>query len=79
LDVEPRGFTRLPSYTLFDLGLRKTIKVDDNLSMKPNLDLYNVLNSDTIVSRITQYGPTYGRVSAMIPGRMIRFGLDLSF
>jgi hypothetical protein len=79
LDVEPRGFTRLPSYTLFDLGLRKTIKVDENLSMKPNLDLYNVLNSDTIVSRITQYGPTYGRVSAMIPGRMVRLGLDLSF
>jgi hypothetical protein len=79
LDAEPRGFTRLPSYTLLDLGLRKTIRLRESVSVKPNLDLYNVLNADTIVSRITQLGPTYGRVSAMIPGRMVRLGLDFNF
>ncbi|MBI4471187.1 MAG: TonB-dependent receptor [Acidobacteria bacterium] len=79
LDVEPRGFTRLPGYAMLDLGLRKTFQVSERWTVRPTLDLFNVLNVDTIRGRITQFGPTYGRVRSMVDGRMMRLGLDLSF
>jgi hypothetical protein len=79
LDVEPRGATRLPGYAIVDLGLRKTIRLNEGFTVKPNIDLFNLLNDDTITSRITQLGPTYGRVSGMIAGRMMRLGFDVNF
>ncbi|MBI4473663.1 MAG: TonB-dependent receptor [Acidobacteria bacterium] len=79
LDVEPRGASRLPSYNMLDLGLRKSFQVSENVTIKPNLDLFNVFNADTITSRIAQLGPTYGRVSNMVAGRMMRLGFDVNF
>ena len=43
------------------------------------IDFYNLTNSATILGRITQLGPTYGRVSSIQRGRLIKLGVNFEF
>jgi hypothetical protein len=48
-------------------------------SFEPRVDFYNLTNAATILGRITQLGPTYGRVSSIQRGRLIKMGLNVEF
>jgi hypothetical protein len=76
LTVEPRGTTRLPSVSSLDLSVRKRLKAAGK-TIEPRLDLYNVTNEASILGRITQLGPTYGRVSSIQRGRLIKVGMSV--
>jgi len=76
--VEPRATTRLPATNELDFGLRRTFR-SGNIQYEPTLDLYNMLNAATIISRSTQLGPTYLRPSAVQRGRLARVGLQVRF
>jgi len=78
LTYEPRGTTRLPSVSSLDLSVRKRWKVSGK-TIEPRLDLYNVTNESSILGRITQLGPTYGRVSSIQRGRLIKLGMSVEF
>ncbi|MEQ1908367.1 MAG: carboxypeptidase regulatory-like domain-containing protein [Vicinamibacterales bacterium] len=78
LTVEPRGSTRLPAVSSLDMSIRKFWKVG-GLRFEPRLDLYNLTNAATILSRVAQLGPTYGRVSGIQRGRLIKAGLSVEF
>jgi hypothetical protein len=45
----------------------------------PVLDIYNAGNAATILSRITQLGPTYGNAASIQRGRLIRAGVNVNF
>jgi hypothetical protein len=47
--------------------------------VEPRLDLYNLTNEATILGRITQLGPTYGRVANIQRGRLIKVGFNVDF
>jgi hypothetical protein len=78
LTVEPRGTTRLPSVASLDVSVRKRWKVTGK-TIEPRLDMYNLTNTATILGRITQLGPTYGRVSSIQRGRLIKLGMSVEF
>src|SRR6185436_2563259 len=78
LTYEPRGTTRLPSVSSLDLSVRKRWNVTGK-TIEPRLDLYNVTNEPSILGRITQLGPTYGRVSSIQRGRLIKLGMSVEF
>ena len=78
ITVEPQGTTRFPSVTLIDLSLKRPFRFNKG-SIEPALDLFNVGNINTVTSRSTQLGPAYGRVSGIIRGRMVKFGLNVRF
>jgi hypothetical protein len=78
LRVEPRGTTRLPDVRLLDLSVKKLIRAGRS-RIEPGLDLFNVLNAAPIQLRIAQLGPTYGRPSRILPGRILRFSLSMGF
>jgi hypothetical protein len=78
LTYEPRGTTRLPSVSSLDLSVRKRWNVTGK-TIEPRLDLYNVTNESSILGRITQLGPTYGRVSSIQRGRLIKLGMSVEF
>lgn len=48
-------------------------------SIEPRIDFYNLTNAATILGRITQLGPTYGRVNSIQRGRLIKVGFSLQF
>jgi outer membrane receptor protein involved in Fe transport len=78
LTVEPRGTTRLPAVKSLDVSVRKMWKIGGR-SIEPRVDLYNLTNTATILGRITQLGPTYGRVSSIQRGRLIKLGMSVEF
>ena len=78
LTVEPRGTERLPAVKSLDVSVRKNWKMGGK-SIEPRMDLYNLTNAATILGRITQLGPTYGRVSSIQRGRLIKVGLSVEF
>jgi hypothetical protein len=78
LVVEPRGTTRAPSVNSVDISLRRTWKIRAT-SFEPVLDAYNVLNAASILSRVTQQGPTYLTPVTIQRGRLLRIGLNMNF
>ena len=78
LVVEPAGTTRQPSVTLFDISFRKVFRMNKT-SVEPLLDIFNLGNINTITNRSTQLGTSYGRVASIIRGRMVKFGLNVTF
>jgi hypothetical protein len=78
LVVEPRGTTRLPSVNSLDASIRKSWQRGAT-RFEPRLDLYNVTNAATILGRVTQLGSTYGRVSSIQRGRLIKLGINVEF
>ena len=78
LTVEPRGTTRLPSVNSLDVSVRKPWKFNST-TVEPRIDFYNLTNAATILGRITQLGPTYGRVNSIQRGRLIKVGVNVEF
>jgi Carboxypeptidase regulatory-like domain len=78
LTVEPRGTTRLPPVSSLDVSIRKSWRINGK-SIEPRIDFYNLTNAATILGRITQLGPTYGRVSNIQRGRLIKLGASVEF
>jgi hypothetical protein len=76
--VDARGTARLPAVKSLDVSIRKNWRVAGT-SVEPRIDLYNLTNAATILGRITQLGPTYGRVSSIQRGRLIKLGLSFEF
>jgi hypothetical protein len=78
LVVEPRGTTRLPPVSSVDVSVRKSFKVQQ-LRVEPRIDFYNLTNAASIIGRITQLGPTYGRISNIQRGALIKAGVNVEF
>lgn len=78
LTVAPRGDTNLPAAKSVDTSLRKQWRVG-GARIEPRLDVYNLFNSATILGRVTQLGPTYGRVNSIQRGRLIKLGGSIEF
>jgi hypothetical protein len=68
----------LPALNSIDLSVKRPFK-RGALSFEPRLDMYNLTNAATILGRITQLGPTYGRVNSIQKGRLIKLGFNVDF
>jgi len=78
ITIEPRATRRLPALNQLDLSIQRTWRIGAT-SIQPRVDLYNVTNTATILGRITQLGPTYGRVNSIQRGRLIKLGFNVDF
>jgi hypothetical protein len=76
--VEPRGTTRLPDLNQLDMSFRKVFRSGAKV-IQPRLDVYNLLNTATVISRVTTLGNTYGAVSNIQRGALIKLGVHVDF
>src|SRR5262245_47881674 len=76
--VAERGSTRLPAVTSLDLSVRKFWRIG-GVKLEPRLDVFNLSNQATILGRLTQLGSTYGRVSSIQRGRLVKGGFSVEF
>jgi hypothetical protein len=49
------------------------------VAFEPVLDAYNVLNAASLLSRVTQVGPTYLTPVTIQRGRLIKLGVNVHF
>jgi hypothetical protein len=65
-------------YTLLDLRLTKAIQVGRS-RFQPRIDLYNALNSATVLTGNTTYGALFRLPTNVLPARLVKFGLQVDF
>jgi hypothetical protein len=78
LRVREFGQDRLPNVAGLDLSFRKTFRAGSR-TFAPRIDIFNATNESTVLARVSQLGPTYGRVSGIQRARLIKVGLNVEF
>jgi len=76
--LEPNDASRYNTRKLVDLRFGRVFRIGDR-RVEPFADLYNLFNVNTVLSEVTTYGPSLGRVSSTINPRIARIGVKVNF
>jgi hypothetical protein len=76
--LEPFGSRQEPHQTTFNARLGKRLGLG-NRSLNMSFDVLNVLNTNAITAVTYVSGPSFGRVSDILPPRTLRAGVTLDF
>ena len=77
LRMEPIGSVRLPGVKLLNLRASKQF-VYGKQRVSVDADLYNALNANDATTMSVASGPTYGRITAIVPPMVGRIGLRIT-
>jgi hypothetical protein len=72
------GQNYLERWNQLDLQLKKIFRLGPS-QVEPGIDLYNVFNSNAIMTTNQNYGPSLGNVMRIIQGRLVRITLQVKF
>ena len=61
-----------------DFAISKSFKVG-RADFRPEIDLFNMLNANPVTTQINTFGPTLNNATAILPPRLIRFGIVAKF
>ena len=78
ITIEPRGTAHLPDLNQLDASFRKAFR-SKGRALTPRLDIYNLANSTTIISRVNTLGSSFGFVNSIQRGRLIKLGMAVDF
>ncbi|HEV2387641.1 MAG TPA: TonB-dependent receptor [Candidatus Acidoferrales bacterium] len=79
VSLEPGGVIRLPSVNLLDVRFSRTFSIADRYQIEPLVDLFNMTNAQTVVARVTSFGPAYLKPSNTVNPFLARIGLRFTF
>lgn len=79
LRMEPLGAERLPVQNLLNFRVEKKQRLGRYGSASLQFDLFNALNANVATAMTMRSGPTYGRVTAIVPPRIARLGVTYTF
>jgi hypothetical protein len=69
-----RGDERRPNVTLIDLRISRPFRLAGRRTFEPQLDIFNLTNSDVIANMVDTIGPRLGYPSEIVGPRIVRFG-----
>jgi hypothetical protein len=76
--LNPPGSTYMPRVTQLDLSVAKTVRAH-GATLIPQMDIFNTLNANTVLTEITTFGPALGNPATILTGRLIRFQVRVNF
>jgi hypothetical protein len=71
VQLNPPGSTFYPRANQLDIGIAKTFRVG-KATVIPTIDFFNLMNSNTVQTWVTAYGPNLHNVNTNMLGRLIR-------
>jgi outer membrane receptor protein involved in Fe transport len=77
--LEPFGAEQEPHQTTFNLRVGKRVTLPRRQAMNLSFDVLNVTNSNAITAVTYVSGPSFGRVTDIVPPRTIRAGVTFDF
>ena len=77
--LQPAGILRYPSVNLLNLRISREFTMRERFKIQPLIDLFNLTNSQTVVSQNTIFGGSYLRPSNTVNPFLARIGLKVSF
>jgi hypothetical protein len=72
------GTKYLPRWNQVDVRLAKKFQLA-NVKLQGQLDIFNILNASSILNVTETYGPSLDRPTAILQGRLLAAGLQMSF
>jgi hypothetical protein len=80
INAEPIGSIRLPNINLVDFRLEKSFSVFNHHKIAGRLNVYNLMNANTVTAEIVQSGATFGQpaVSGMTAATLLPRIFELS-
>ena len=72
------GTKFLERWNQLDFSIKKSLRVG-RLDFRPQVEIFNVLNSSVVLTEIQTYGPSLGRPTATLQGRLVRAGAIVMF
>ncbi len=76
--IEP-GTLREPRVTRLDLRITKIIDLSSRMRLQGNLDIYNALNSSSILTIGTAYGSRWRQPTAIVDPRIFQLSAQITF
>jgi hypothetical protein len=61
-----------------DVSFSKSIR-SSGLDIRPEVSIFNALNANPVTGQTNAFGPNLGRVTSILPGRLIRIGLTVRY
>ena len=74
-----RGEYRKPDQTLLDVRVGRRFRRATAPRSSRCVEVYNLLNENASLTEVEQVGPTLGRISRNIDGRLVRFSVRVGF
>ena len=68
----------LDTVNQLDLSFSKSIRTS-GVEIRPEVSVFNALNANPVTGQINAFGPNLDRVTATLPGRLVRFGLTVKY
>ncbi|HEY8550292.1 MAG TPA: TonB-dependent receptor [Vicinamibacterales bacterium] len=79
VQLAPRGEYRRPDQTLWDVRVGRRFQGLRGTTIEPLFEIYNLLNENASLTEVETVGPSLGRISRNIDGRLLRFSVRVSF
>jgi hypothetical protein len=76
--LDDPGTSMMPRVTQLDMAFSKALTVG-RVKLTPQVDVFNLLNSNAVLTLKTVYGPTLGYPSTILSGRLVRFQVKYQF
>jgi hypothetical protein len=73
------GTMREPRVTRLDMRITKLFDLSPRIRLQGNLDIYNALNSSSILTIGTAYGSRWRQPTAIVDPRILQFSAQLTF
>ncbi len=78
--LDPIGDVRLPNFQTVDFRLDKTFTLIRTMKVQASMDVFNLMNSNTVLSqRRNQNATNANQISSILAPRVIRFGVRMTF
>jgi hypothetical protein len=79
VQLVPRGEFRRGDQTLWDVRVGRRFTTGRGTTVEPIFEVYNLLNENASLTEVETVGPTLGRISRNIDGRLARFSVRVGF
>jgi hypothetical protein len=79
LNVEPFGTRRMPNTNQLDVRLEKSFNLPARQRVSVRMNVFNVLNANTVLNMGRLSGPTFMLPSEILPPRIVEFGATFTF
>ena len=77
--LSDRGDERLKAVNLVDLRISRAFRFDQKRKIEPQIDIFNLTNSNVADAINVGVGSVYGTASTIVAPRIIRVGFSLDF
>ena len=69
----------LDTVNQLDVSFSKTVKAGGGVEFRPEVGIFNALNANPVTAQTNAFGPALDRVTAILPGRLIRVGMTVKY